>query len=67
MIQNRVYRLKKIAEVSEGMTLPEGQEIEIVMDVVYVNGNMVPPHMQAMFHGWVVKNPTLFDDVTKNW
>jgi len=43
------------------------RELEIVMDVVYVNGNMVPPHMQAMFYGWIVNNPTLFDDVTKQW
>jgi hypothetical protein len=67
MIQNRVYRLKETTEVAKDMPLQGGQEIEIVMDVVYVNGNMVPPHMQAMFYGWVVKNPTLFDDVTKNW
>jgi hypothetical protein len=25
------------------MVIKSGQELEIVMDVVYVNGNMVPP------------------------
>ena len=67
MIQNRVYRLKETTEVAKDMPLKGGQELEIVMDVVYVNGNMVPPHMQEMFYGWIVNNPTLFNDVTKNW
>ena len=67
MIKNRVYRLKKDTEVSKGMPLLKGQELEIVTDVVYVNGNMVPPNMQHMFYSWIVNNPTLFDDITKNW
>lgn len=67
MIANRVYRLKKAAEVTKGASLPAGQEIEVVMDVVYVNGNMVPPEMQAMFYSFITKNPSLFDDTTKNW
>lgn len=67
MITNKVVRLKKAAEVAPDMPLPEGQELEIVMDVVYVNGNMVPPTMQELFYGWIKFNPTLFDDVTKQW
>lgn len=67
MIANRVYRLKAATEVSKGMPLPAGQELEIVTDVVYVNGNMVPPAMQSLFYGWIVNNPTLFDDVTRKW
>jgi hypothetical protein len=67
MIKNRVYKLKAAAEVAKDMPLPAGQEIEIVTDVVYVNGNMVPPAMQALFYGWIVNNPTLFDDVTRTW
>ena len=67
MIANRVYKLKEAAEVSKGMPLPAGQELEIVTDVVYVNGNMIPPSMQALFYNWIVNNPTLFNDVTKNW
>ena len=30
MIRNEVYRLKKAAEVAQGMPLPAGQELEIV-------------------------------------
>ncbi len=67
MITNKVFRLKNAAEVAPGMPLQAGQELEIVTDVVYVNGNMVPPDMQSLFYNWIINNPTLFDDVTKNW
>ena len=67
MITNKVFRLKNAAEVAPGMPLQSGQELEIVTDVVYVNGNMVPPDMQSLFYNWIINNPTLFDDVTKNW
>lgn len=66
-IKNKVYKLKKATEVAKNMPLPAGQEIEIVMDVVYINGNMVPPNMQDMFYNWVTKNPDLFDNITKIW
>jgi hypothetical protein len=67
MIKNRVYKLKEAAEVATNMPLPAGQELEIVIDVVYVNGNMVPPEMQRLFYNWIVNNPKLFTDITKNW
>lgn len=67
MIANRVYRLKKEAILADGIMFPAKQELEIVTDVVYVNGNMIPPSMQTFFYKWIVENPTLFDDVTKNW
>lgn len=67
MITNRVFRLKHAAEVAKGMPLQAGQELEIVTDVVYVNGNMVPPDMQSLFYNWIINNQGLFDDVTKNW
>ena len=67
MIVNKVFRLKADAEVGKGMPLKRGQEIEVVTDVVYVNGNMIPPDLQNLFYNWVVNNPNLFDDVTKQW
>jgi|TARA_R110000782_G_scaffold54693_2_gene115743 hypothetical protein len=67
MIQNEVYRLKEAAMVGKDMPLPAGQELEIVTDVVYVNGNMVPPYLQNLFYTWITNNPILFDVVTKNW
>lgn len=67
MIRNRVYRLKEDALVAKDMPLKSGQELEIVTDVVYVNGYMVPPLMQDLFYRWITTNPDLFIDVTKNW
>jgi len=67
MVTNRVYRLKKDVEVTKGVSLQAGQELEIVTDVVYVNGNMVPPQMQPLFYSFIMNNKGLFDDVTKNW
>lgn len=67
MIKNRVYRTKQAVEVAKDMPLPQNQEIEIVMDVVYINGNMIPPVYQALFLKWINDNPTLLVDVTKNW
>lgn len=67
MIKNKVFKLKKDTEVAKGMPLQAGQEIEIVMDVVYVNGHMVPPEVQPLFYNWIKNNPSLFDDVTRNW
>lgn len=67
MITNRVYKLKADAEVGKDMPLPAGQEIEIVTDVVYVNGNMVPPDLQLLFYSFIINNPTLVEDVTRQW
>lgn len=67
MIQNKVYRTKNAVEVAKDMPLPAGQEVEIVMDVVYVNGHMVPPSVQRIFYDFIVNNPSLFDDITKIW
>ena len=66
-IQNKVVRLKKTTEVAKDMPLQAGQELEIVRDVGYVNGNMVPPVYQDLFYNWITGNPDLFDDVTKKW
>jgi len=67
MIKSKVYRLKEAAEVGKDMPLKAGQEIEIVMDVVYVNGHPVPPMMQKTFYNWVTTNPKLFTDDTREW
>lgn len=67
MIQNIVYRLKEAVEVAKDMPLQAGQEVEIVMDVVYINGYPVPPAMQKLFLDYVTNNVSKFDDVTKKW
>jgi len=67
MIRNRVYRLKVDALVTKDMPLKASQEIEVVMNVVYVNGYMVPPVHQSLFISWLINNPSLFEDATRNW
>lgn len=67
MIKNVDYKLKKDATIVKDVSLPAGQIITIVMDVVYVNGYMVAPAAQPLFYKWIVDNPTLFDIVTRNW
>jgi hypothetical protein len=67
MIKNKVYKLKQDSEIASGISLPAGQELEIVQDVVYVNGNMVPPEYQALFLKWIVNNPNFFTDDTRQW
>jgi hypothetical protein len=49
------------------MSLPAGQEIEVVMNVVYVNGYMVSPEHQSLFLSWLTNNPSLFEDDTRTW
>jgi hypothetical protein len=67
MIEIKVLKVKKDVEVTKGVLLQEGQEIEIVMDVVYIGGNMVPPPMQPIFYSFVTNNPQLFEDDTRIW
>ena len=67
MISNKVYKLKQDVEIGRDMPLKQGQEIEIVQDVVYINGHMVPPNMQQLFYNFIINNPNKFLDVTKNW
>jgi len=67
MIQNRVYKLNKETTLQNGVKFSLGQEIEVVMDVVYIGGYPLPPNMQSLVLQWITSNPTLFTDTTKNW
>jgi hypothetical protein len=67
MIQSKVFKLLKKTTLQNGVVLPEGQELEVVMDVVYVGGYPLPPNMQALVLNWIKNNPNLFADVTRNW
>lgn len=67
MIQSKVFKLLKKTTLQNGVTLPEGQELEVVMDVVYMQGYPIPPNMQALVLNWIKTNPNLFTDVTRNW
>lgn len=67
MIQNKVLKLIKGTTLQNGVAFPAGQELEIVMDVVYMGGYPLPPNMQALVLNWINANPLLFKDVTKKW
>jgi hypothetical protein len=67
MIKNKVYKLTKDVEVGRDMPLSKNQEIEIVQDVVYINGYPVPPAMQPLFLNFVINNQDKMVDVTREW
>lgn len=66
-MDNKVFKLLKKTTLQNGVTLPEGQELEVVMNVVYMGGYPIPPNMQALVLNWIETNPNLFTDVTRNW
>jgi hypothetical protein len=53
--------------LENGVVFEKGQEIEIVMDVVYVNGYPLPPEMQAMILSWINENSKLLKETTRKW
>ncbi len=67
MITNKVYKLTKNVEVARNMPLQAGQEIEVVMDVVYMNGYPLQPELQPLFLRFVNENQSILEDVTKKW
>jgi hypothetical protein len=67
MITNKVYKLTKDVEVAKDMPLQSGQEIEVVMDVVYINGFPLPPAFQPLFLNFIHENQGILTDVTLKW
>ena len=54
MTDPRVLRLLKDTTLQNGVKFPAGQEIEVVMDVVYVGGYPLPPNtIFNLFKKWV--------------
>lgn len=67
MIENKVFRLNKASKLPNGIEFPSGQELEVVMDVVYVSGYPLPQNLQAITLNWIKANPDLFKDDTRTW
>lgn len=67
MIKEKVFKLTKNVEVARNMPLQAGQEIEVVMDVVYINGFPLQPELQSLFLRFVNENQNILEDVTKKW
>jgi hypothetical protein len=62
-----VYRLKQDVTVAKGMDLKAGQELEVVMGVVYMGGFPLPFEMQQLFVKFIDNNKNLFVDDTRTW
>ena len=62
-----VYRLKQDVTVAKGMDLKAGQELEMVMGVVYMGGFPLPFDMQPLFMNFINNNKNLFIDDTRTW
>jgi len=55
-ISQKILVLKKDAEINKELKFPSGTEFEIVTDVVYMAGFLIPPAMQSLFYNWLTKN-----------
>ena len=67
MIVAKVVKLTEDAKPRKDFEFKKGQEFEIVMDVVYMNGFPIPRELQGTFYNWITKNPKLFEDDTRQW
>ena len=63
----KVHKLKQAATINKELNFKQFQEFEIVNDVVFMNGYMIPPELQKLFYGWIISNESLFMDNTKKW
>lgn len=64
-MNNKVLVLKKDSTLQNGLKFKTGQQFEIVMGVIYINGYPVASMSQATIFRWINENPNLFNDVTK--
>lgn len=67
MIEAKVYKLKEDVELNNNLTFKKNQEFEVVNKVVYMGGFMIPPDLQQYLHNWIITNPKLFFNDTRNW
>jgi hypothetical protein len=63
----KVLKIKKDVEIVKNIHLKSGQELEIVMGVVYMGGYPLPPEFQELFINFINNNSSLFEDDTRNW
>ena len=56
---NNIYKLKKDYTLGE-MEFKQGQEFNIINEVVYMEGYPLPLGLQAGVLGWIRNNPNLF-------
>ena len=66
-MKNGVYVLKSDYTFPSGFKFNKGQEIEIVENVVYVNGQLLAIEFQNSILNWMKNNPNLFVNDTRTW
>lgn len=71
-IADKVLRLKhggnvNIPGIKDTITFDNGEEFHIVGGVVYMKGFPLPAPMQAQFKKWLLDNPSLFVEDTRNF
>ena len=55
MLKNGVYILRKDATPMKDVEFKEGQELEVVGNVIYMGGFPLPLNMQNAFNKWMVQ------------
>ncbi len=63
----KVYKLISETKFDDTLTFKAGQEFEIVNGVVYMDGYPIPFEWQKRFYIWIIQNPELFKDDTRQW
>ena len=53
MIKDGVYRLKENASPIKDVDFPKGKELEVVGNVIYIDGHPLPFNMQESFNSWM--------------
>jgi hypothetical protein len=63
-MENVRYRIMSDFAVTRDITLKQGQEIGILNNVVYVDGNLVPLLMRDIFFRFVKENQNMLRDIS---
>lgn len=71
-ISNAVFRLKhggtiQVPGIPDAMTFINGEEFQIVVDVLYMRGFPLSPAMQDPMIDWIINNKKLFVGDTRNF
>ena len=59
--------LKENTSVFKDLNLNKNQEIEVVTNVLYMEGHMLPPELQGPINQWMGKNLQLFKIDNRNF
>lgn len=66
-MRNGVYILREDSNVSPSLNFKKKQEFEVVNEVIYIGGHLLPPIMQGDVYKWMNENTKLFINDTRNF